>query len=54
MRDNEKNEIKPWLVEEWCIPKADAEYVAKMEDVLDVYQRPYDPLRPVVVHPISN
>jgi len=35
-------------VEEWCIPKASAEFVSKMEDVLDVYQRPYDPLRPVV------
>lgn len=43
-----KNEIKPWLVKEWCIPQADAEFVAKMEDVLDVYQRPYDPLCPVV------
>jgi hypothetical protein len=43
-----KNEIKPWLVKEWCIPKADAEFVAKMEDVLDVCQRPYDPLVPVV------
>ena len=48
MRSDEKNEIKPWLVEEWCIPKADAELVAKMEDVLEVYQRPYDPLNPVV------
>ncbi len=33
-----KNEIKPWLVKEWCIPEADAEFVAKMEDVLEVYQ----------------
>ena len=48
MRSYEKNEIKPWLVKEWCIPKADAEFVAKMEDVLEVYQRPYDPLTPVV------
>ena len=48
MRDNEKNELKPWLVEEWCIPEASAEFVAKMEDVLAVYERPYDPLRPVV------
>lgn len=48
MRGHEKNEIKPWLVKEWCIPKADAEFVAKMEDVLEVYQRPYDSLRPVV------
>jgi hypothetical protein len=35
-------------VKEWCIPKASAEFAAKMEDVLAVYQRPYDPLNPVV------
>jgi hypothetical protein len=45
---NEKNEVKPWLTKEWCIPKANADFVAKMEDILDVYQRPYDPLRPMV------
>jgi len=43
-----KNETKPWRVKEWCIPEVSAEYVARMEDVLDVYQRPYDPLLPVV------
>lgn len=32
----------------WCIGKPSGSYVAKMEDVLDVYQRPYDPQRPVV------
>jgi len=36
------------LVKEWCIPEASADFVAKMEDILDVYQRPYDPLNPVV------
>ena len=35
-------------MKEWCIPEADAEFVAKMEDVLEVYQRPYAPLHPVV------
>lgn len=35
-------------MKEWCIPKAGAEFVSAMEDVLEVYQRPYDPLRPVV------
>ena len=29
-------------------PEHDAAFVACMEDVLDVYRRPYDPLRPVV------
>jgi hypothetical protein len=35
-------------VKSWCIGKPSARYVAKMEDVIDVYVRPYDPLRPVV------
>jgi hypothetical protein len=29
-------------------PKADAEFVCAMEDVLEVYHRPHDPARPVV------
>ena len=33
----------------WCIPpKQNAEFVAHMEDVLEVYSRPYDPDYPVV------
>lgn len=41
--DAKKNELKPWPNSEWCIPpKASAAFVAQMEDVLDVYQRPYD------------
>ena len=35
--------------EQWCIPpEANADFVWHMEDVLDVYQRPYDPARPLV------
>ena len=41
--------MKPWLKEHWCIPpQADAAFVADMEGVLDVCQRPYDPQHPVV------
>jgi hypothetical protein len=37
------------LTKEWCIPpKANAAFVAQMEDVLDVYVRPLDPKRPQV------
>lgn len=33
----------------WCIPpKHDARFVAAMEDVLEVYERPFDALRPLV------
>jgi hypothetical protein len=35
-------------VKSWCIGKPSGTYVAKMEDVLDVYQQPYDAQRPVV------
>jgi hypothetical protein len=32
----------------WCIPEANAEYVACMEDVLDQYERPYEAQYPQV------
>jgi hypothetical protein len=35
-------------VKSWCIGAPSARYVAKMEDVLAVYQCPYDSKRPVV------
>jgi hypothetical protein len=45
----QKNDLKPWLKEQWVIaPKANAEFVCAMEDVLEVYQQPYDPKRPLL------
>lgn len=41
-------DLKPWLQKMWCVPKIDGEYVARMEDVLDLYAEEPDPLRPVV------
>ena len=41
-------QLKPWLEKMWCIPKVDAEYVARMEDVLALYAEPPDERRPVV------
>lgn len=36
-------------IEYWVIPpEADAEFVANMEEVLETYEKPYDPRRPVV------
>ena len=32
----------------WCIPQVDGEYVARMEDVLDLYAEASDPKRPVI------
>lgn len=43
-----ENNLKPWRKDMWCIPKVDAEYVARMEDVLDLYAEAPNPKRPVV------
>jgi transposase len=43
-----ENDLKPWRRDMWCIPKIDGEYVARMEDVLDLYAEAPDPKRPVV------
>jgi hypothetical protein len=36
------------LKKKWCIPTVGAEFVWRMEDVLDLYAKPYDPKRPWV------
>ena len=38
-----ENHLKPWQKDMWYIPKVDAEYVARMEDVLDLYAEQLDP-----------
>jgi transposase len=43
-----ENHLKPWRRDMWCIPQVDADYVARMEDVLDLYAEARDPQRPVV------
>src|SRR6202166_5370342 len=32
----------------WCVAELDEEYIAKMEDVLKTYEKPFDPKQPVV------
>jgi transposase len=43
-----ENDLKPWRRDMWCIPQVDGTYVARMEDVLDLYAEAADPKRPVV------
>ena len=31
------DDLKPWLRKMWCIPQVDGTYVARMEDVLNLY-----------------
>jgi len=46
--DAQKNKLKPWLRKQWCIGAVTAEYVAAMEDVLDLYTEDYDQRYPVI------
>jgi transposase len=41
-------ELKPWQHKMWCIPKVDGDFVARMEDVVELYTQPPDPDYPVV------
>src|SRR4051812_31493151 len=43
-----ENALKPWRQKMWCIPRVNGEFVARMEDVLDLYAETPDPKRPVV------
>lgn len=42
------HQIKPWREKMWCIPELNGEYIHRMEDVLDLYERPHNSERPVV------
>lgn len=44
----EESELKPWREKMWCLPQVTTEFVARMEDVLDLCAEPHDPKLPVV------
>ena len=53
--DVKKNQLQPHRKKYWRIPpRGNAAFVACMEDVLEVYARPYDPRRPVVCMDETN
>jgi hypothetical protein len=41
------HDLKPWLEQMWVVADLDENYIAKMEDVLETYEQPYDPAEPV-------
>jgi transposase len=43
-----EKELKPWQKKMWCIPKVDSEFVARMEDVLELAAEPPNAKRPAV------
>ena len=43
-----EDDLKPWRKDMWCIAQVDGAYVARMENVLDLYAEDDDPKRPVI------
>jgi transposase len=43
-----ENQLKPWLKKMWCINAVTPEFIARMEDVLDLYSEAPDERFPVV------
>lgn len=43
-----EKDLKPWQKKMWCIPKLDADFVAQMEHILDLYAEPANLARPIV------
>jgi len=43
-----ENDLKPWQKKMWCVGKMTADYVAQMENVLDLYAQPEKPAEPIV------
>jgi hypothetical protein len=40
--DIKKNDLKPWQKHQWCLAQINGEFLARMEDLLDLYELPYD------------
>src|SRR6202051_4222627 len=44
----ESHELKPGRKKMWCVAELDNVYIAQMEDVLALYEKPYKAAEPVV------
>jgi hypothetical protein len=42
------HDLQPWREKMWVVTELDEDYLAKMEDVLETYEQPYDLPEPVV------
>jgi hypothetical protein len=42
------HDLKPWREKNVVVAELDDDYITKMEDVLEIYERPYDQQQPVV------
>ena len=43
-----EHDLKPWQQRSWCVPELDEEFVVKMDDILEVYERVPDSRKPLI------
>lgn len=43
-----EHDLKPWQYQMWCVPELTQEYIQRMEDILNLYERPYNGKEPVI------
>lgn len=43
-----ENQLKPWQKKMWCIGQLNADFIAQMEEVLELYAQPANPKEPVI------
>ncbi len=47
-RQLKNNDLKPWQKKMWCVGEMNAEYISRMEHVLDLYSQPANPDEPLI------
>lgn len=44
----QSHNLKPWWEKMWRVPELSEEYVSRMEDLLELYERPHNPKEPIL------
>ena len=44
----QEHDLKPWRYDMWCVPDLTEEFIQRMEDVLDIYEKPFNNEFPVI------
>lgn len=44
----QENDLKPWQHKMWCVGEINEQYIERMENILDLYEEPYNPKKPLV------
>ncbi len=43
-----EHDLKPWQYQMWCVPELTEEYISRMENILDLYEKDYNGKEPII------